>query len=309
MKKVDIVVPIFNEEDCIELFANELALVAKANDQYKFRLIFVNDGSTDGTFSKILEISNTSFEVACLNFTRNFGKEAALTAGLNYSTADAVIPMDVDLQDPPGIISEMLKLWSAGAQIVLARRSRREEDNWLKRNSAEAFYKVMNKLATPPIPENVGDFRLMDRKVVDAVNSLPESNRFMKGIFSWVGFEQVYLDYERTNRRAGGTKFNFAKLWTFGIEGITSFSIRPLKIWTYLGLAVSLASLVFAIYLITRVVFFGVEMPGYASTMVAITLIGGLQLMGIGVLGEYVGRIFLEAKRRPLYLISDVYER
>lgn len=307
MKNVEVVVPIFNEEGVIKRFALEMQKVISNLPGYKFRIIFVNDGSTDNSSKEVESLSTEYFEVTCINFSRNFGKEAAITAGLEQSRADAVIPIDVDLQDPPELIVEMLKMWSDGAQMVLAKRSSRHEDRFFKRASAKIFYSFLGKHSNPKIPANVGDFRLMDRKVVDAVNLMPEANRFMKGIFAWVGFNVQVLEYSRPKRIEGKTKFNFFKLWSFGIEGITSFSTRPLKVWTYLGLLVSTLSIAFAIYLVFRVVFLGVESPGYASTMVAITLIGGLQLMGIGVLGEYVARIFLESKRRPAYLVSYVY--
>ena len=308
LRQIDLIVPVYNEEEAIPKFAEAISKVANSISPDKLHVIFVNDGSNDGTRKEIESLDSKAFKLTCLNLSRNFGKEAALTAGMHNSTGDAAIPIDVDLQDPPQLISELIADWKNGSDVVLARRISRRDDSVSKRVSAKLYYKILGRLSSTQIPENVGDFRLMDKKVVEAVNRLPETTRFMKGILSWVGFNVSYVDYVRGSRSSGKTKFNFRKLWTFGIEGVTSFSIKPLKIWTYLGLFVSLFSLAFAIYLVIRVLILGIETPGYASTMVAITLMGGLQLMGIGVIGEYLGRVFLETKRRPIYLISEIFK-
>jgi polyisoprenyl-phosphate glycosyltransferase len=308
LRQIYLIVPVYNEEEAIPKFAEEISRLAKSINPEKLHVIFVNDGSNDGTRKEIESIDSKVFKLTCLNLSRNFGKEAALTAGLQNSTGDAAVPIDVDLQDPPELINHLIREWKNGSDVVLARRLSRRQDSLFKRVSANLYYKILGSLAPTHIPENVGDFRLMSRKVVEAVNSLPETTRFMKGILSWVGFNVSYVDYVRVSRSSGRTSFNFRKLWTFGIDGITSFSIKPLKIWTYLGLVVSLVSLTFAIYLLIRVLVLGIETPGYASTMVAITLMGGLQLMGIGVIGEYLGRVFLETKRRPIYLISEIFK-
>lgn len=308
MRKIDLIVPVYNEELAIPKFAEAVSKVAQSIKPDKLHVIFVNDGSNDGSRREIEAINSKLLTLTCIHLSRNFGKEAALTAGLQNSTGAAAIPIDVDLQDPPELISDLIREWNNGSDVVLARRISRKDDSVSKRLSANLYYKILGSLSSTNIPENVGDFRLMSRKVVEAVNRLPETTRFMKGILSWVGFNVSYVDYVRVGRSAGKSAFNFRKLWTFGIEGITSFSIKPLKIWTYLGLIVSLISLTFAIYLMIRVLLLGIETPGYASTMVAITLMGGLQLMGIGVIGEYLGRVFLETKRRPIYLISEIYK-
>jgi len=217
------------------------------------------------------------------------------------------IAIDVDLQDPPELILEMIAKWREGYEMVLGRRINRDSDSFMKRVSARCFYWVHNKMANPRLPENVGDFRLMDRCVIEAIKELPESRRFMKGLFAWVGFHTAYVDYVRPERVAGTTKFNSWKLWNFALEGVTSFSTDPLRVWTYLGVMVSSVSFMFASYIALKVIIRGVDVPGYASLMVAVTFLGGLQLIGIGVLGEYLGRTYIEAKRRPVYLVRRTY--
>src|SRR5690606_24390217 len=220
-----------------------------------------------------------------------------------------MVPIDVDLQDPPELILEMIEKWREGYEVVLARRSNRDSDTWAKRVSANGFYRLHNRISPVKLPENVGDFRLLDRSVVEMIKFLPESQRFMKGLFAWIGFRTAYVDYERPERVAGSSKFSGWRLWNLAIEGITGFSTVPLRVWTYLGLAVSLLSFAFAIFIALRVIIEGSELPGYASMMVAVTFLGGLQLIGIGVIGEYLGRTYLESKRRPAYLIRQIYER
>jgi glycosyltransferase involved in cell wall biosynthesis len=218
------------------------------------------------------------------------------------------VPIDADLQDPPEIILLMIERWREGYEVVLGHRISRRSDTWAKQTSAHWFYRLHNKIAEQPLPENVGDFRLMDRCVVDALLTLPESRRFMKGLFAWVGFRTTHVDYERPERVAGQSKFNGWRLWNFALEGITSFSTEPLRIWTYVGALVSLVSFAFAIFIVVRTLIHGIDMPGYASLMVAVTFLGGLQLIGIGVLGEYLGRTYIESKRRPVYLVRRVYD-
>ena len=271
-------------------------------------IIFINDGSTDATLEKLLKHQNNDCRVKIVDLSRNFGKEAALTAGIQAATGDVVVPLDIDLQDPPEIILEMIAKWKEGYEVVLGRRVNRNSDTWAKRSSASWFYRVHNKIASPKIPENVGDFRLMDRCVVNALKELPESHRFMKGLFAWVGFRTAYVDYSRPERAAGTSKFNGWRLWNFALEGITSFSTDPLKIWTYLGMAVSLGSFIFGIFIAAKAFYQGIDVPGYPSLIVAITFLGGLQLIGIGVLGEYLGRTYIESKRRPVFIIRRIYE-
>jgi glycosyltransferase involved in cell wall biosynthesis len=241
-----------------------------------------------------------------INFSRNFGKEPALFAGLEYATGDAVIPMDVDLQDPISVIPRLIGEWQKGADVVLAKRRNRTADSYLKRHSASLFYRVLNRIAYTRIEENVGDFRLMDRKVVDVIRALPEHQLFMKGVLSWAGFNTVVVEYERAERAAGTSKFNGWKLWNLALEGVTSFSTVPLRLWTYIGGGISIFAVLYAVYMVLDKIFFGNSVPGYPSLMTAILFLGGVQLIGIGILGEYVGRIYIEAKHRPRYVVKDI---
>lgn len=304
---VSLVVPVYNEVDTVGLFLQRVKTVFAPYPQWQLELVFVNDGSTDGTLDCLLTCQRHEPAITIVDLSRNFGKEAALTAGLQAARGRLVVPLDVDLQDPPELIPQMVALWREGYDMVLGHRVDRHADTWAKRHSAHWFYRIHNRLAHPHLPENVGDFRLMDRCVVDALLSLPESHRFLKGLFAWVGFRTTQLDYERPLRAAGSTKFNGWKLWNFALEGVTSFSTEPLRIWTYLGVTVSLIAFAFAMLIITRVLLYGVDVPGYASLMVAVSFLGGLQLIGIGVLGEYLGRTYIESKRRPIYLVRRIY--
>jgi len=305
---LSLVVPVFNESETVALFLDRIDKVLGANDELSLQLVFVNDGSTDDTLSKLLEFQRDDPRLVVLDLSRNFGKEAALTAGLQAADGQVVVPIDADLQDPPELIIEMLQKWREGFDVVLARRANRDSDSWAKRASADWFYRIHNRIAEPKIPENAGDFRLMDRCVVDALKSMPESCRFMKGLFSWVGFRTTCVDYFRPERIAGTSKFNGWKLWNFALEGITGFSTDPLRVWTYLGVLVSVISVIFAVFIGVDVLIHGVDVPGYASLMVAVAFLGGLQLMGIGVIGEYLGRTYIESKRRPIYLVRSVYK-
>jgi len=306
--KVSLVMPVFNEEESLQFFIDKVGEVFKGQNLIQLELLFVNDGSTDTTLERLLDFQATDHRITIIDLSRNFGKEAALTAGLEAATGQVVVPIDVDLQDPPELILEMIEKWKAGYEVVLGRRINRDSDSWAKRASANWFYTVHNKIANPKLPKNVGDFRLMDKSVVDALRALPESRRFMKGLFAWVGFRTAFVDYARAKRIAGTTKFNGWSLWNFALEGITSFSTDPLRIWTYLGVTVSLMSFLFAIFIIIKVLLYGIDAPGYASLMVAVTFLGGLQLIGIGVIGEYLGRTYIESKRRPVYLVRQVYQ-
>ena len=306
--KLSLVVPVYNETETVGLFLNEVGKVFKDQPGVDVEIVFVNDGSTDDTLEQLLICQRTDSRVRIVDLSRNFGKEAALTAGLQAAAGQVVVPIDVDLQDPPELILEMIAKWREGYEVVLAKRANRDSDTWAKRASASWFYKIHNKMADPQLPENVGDFRLMDRCVIEALNDLPESRRFMKGLFAWVGFRTTYVEYTRLERIAGTTKFNGWRLWNFALEGVTSFSTDPLRIWTYLGFGVSFISFLFATFIGLRVLIYGADVPGYASLMVAVTFLGGLQLMGIGVIGEYLGRTYLESKRRPVYLIRRVYD-
>lgn len=301
--KLSLVVPVFNEELAIGLFYQAVCLHPELS-QHDLELLFVDDGSRDGSARVLERLQREDPRVVLLQLSRNFGKEAALFAGIEHATGEVVVPLDVDLQDPLDVIPRLLEQWQQGADVVLAKRVNRSSDSPLKRLTAEGFYRLHNRIAQTPIEENVGDFRLMSREVVDAIRELPERNLFMKGILSWVGFDTRVVEYERAPRSAGSSKFNGWKLWNLALEGFTSFSTVPLRLWTYLGGFVALVSLAYAGYLIFEKLAFGNRVPGYPSLMTAILFFGGVQLIGIGVLGEYIGRIYIETKRRPRYVLK-----
>jgi len=304
---ISLVVPVFNEEDAVPIFHQAI----KTNQElaaYEMEIIFVNDGSTDDTAQIVKKILQDEHNIKLINFSRNFGKEPALFAGLQHAQGDVVIPIDVDLQDPVEVIPRLIEKYLNGAEVVLAKRVDRVSDSWMKRRTAEAFYWVHNKISKPKIESNVGDFRLMSRKVVDEIIQLEETQLFMKGILSWVGFKTEIVEYTREKRVIGDTKFNAWKLWNLAVEGITSFSTVPLKIWTYIGLLISLCSFLYAIAIIIDKLLFGNSVSGYSSIMVSLLFLGGVQLIGIGVLGEYVGRIYMESKKRPRYIVSEVLQ-
>jgi glycosyltransferase involved in cell wall biosynthesis len=309
MSTISLVVPVFNEIAAIPRFLPALNTVLRHMEGYRFEFVFVNDGSTDGTLDILVEASKRDPRVIVVDLSRNFGKEAALTAGLLEAGGDAVIPMDVDLQDPPEVIPRLVAEWEKGYEVVLARRSDRSSDSFLKRKSAAWFYRVHNLVSEPRIPEDVGDFRLLDRKAVDALRALPERRRFMKGLFSWLGFRTTCIEYTRKPRSAGISKFSGWKLWNFALEGITSFSTMPLRVWTYLGLLVAALAFGYLAFIVSETLLTGVDVPGYASLLATILFLGGVQLIGIGVLGEYVGRIYIESKQRPVYLVRARYRR
>lgn len=306
MKKlVSLVAPFHNEAGNVAEFFRRIAEVAASMPQYRFEVIAVNDGSRDATWQELVQARAQWPNVHLVDFSRNFGKEAALTAGLDRASGDAVIPIDSDLQHPPELVVAMLAQWEQGAEVVLAQRTDRVTDGRLQKLSATWFYRFHNKISNVHVPPDVGDFRLMDKAVVAALRQLPENHRFMKGLFAWVGFRTVTIPYEHGPRGAGQSSFNFWKLWNFALEGITSFSTAPLRIWTYLGLGVSALALLYAALIIIKTLTFGRDVPGYASLMVGGLFLGGIQLIGIGVLGEYVGRIYNEVKRRPVYIVRE----
>ncbi|WP_280101195.1 glycosyltransferase family 2 protein [Escherichia coli] len=301
--KISLVVPVFNEEDTIPIFYKAVREYDPLKE-YEVEIVFINDGSKDSTENIINALAISDELVKPLSFTRNFGKEPALFAGLDHATGDAVIPIDVDLQDPIEVIPQLIEKWKNGADMVLAKRTDRSTDGHLKRKSAEMFYKLHNKISTPKIEENVGDFRLMSRETVENIKKLPERNLFMKGILSWVGGNTEVVEYSRAERCAGESKFNGWKLWNLALEGITSFSTFPLRVWTYIGLSVSLFAFIYASWMVIDKLIWGNPVPGYPSLMTAILFLGGVQLIGIGVLGEYIGRIYIETKARPRFLIK-----
>ena len=276
----------------------------KKLDQWQTEIVFINDGSIDKTEEVLAGLAKSDNLVIYQSFTRNFGKEAALFAGLECATGDIITPIDVDLQDPLDVIPKMIEKWQKGADIVLAKRIDRSSDSYLKRLTAKWFYRINNKISSPKIEENVGDFRLMTRAVVDNIKLLPERNLFMKGILSWVGGRTEIVEYKRANRVAGKSKFNGWKLWNLALEGIASFSTVPLRIWTYIGILFSSLAFLYGLYMIIDTALFGNPVKGYPSLLTSILFLGGIQLIGIGVIGEYIGRIYIEVKRRPRYIIK-----
>lgn len=304
MPTLSIVVPMYNEEESMEAFFRRTQRALQTVTQ-SYEFICVNDGSRDRTLAQLRTRAEQDSRIKIVNLSRNFGKEIALSAGLDHTTGDAVIPMDADLQDPPEVIPLMLAKWRAGSKLVLAKRRDRSSDTWLKRMTANGAYWLFSKLTHPRIPQNVGDFRLMDRDVVDAIKRLPERSRFMKGLFAWIGYDAEIVEYDREVRSAGETKWNYWKLWNFALDGITSFSSLPLRIWSYLGFGVSILALGYLGMILIKSAVFGLDVPGYASLMSVILFFNGILLIGVGVIGEYLSRIFTEVKARPLYIVAE----
>ncbi|WP_449431437.1 glycosyltransferase family 2 protein [Pseudomonas putida] len=305
---ISLIVPVFNEEQSIRPFYDAVRQ-ALAHETARIELIFVNDGSQDGSEGQIRKLIAGDSDVVLVDLSRNFGKEAALFAGLEQASGDAVIPIDVDLQDPVEVIPLLIEQWRAGYDVVLAKRRDRSCDGFLKRCSAAGFYYLLNRMAQIRIEENVGDFRLLDRKVVEVIKTMPEQQLFMKGMLSWAGFSTTVVEYERASRAQGASSFNGWKLWNLALEGITSFSTVPLRLWSYLGGAIAFVALAYAAYLVAAKWMFGNPVPGYPSLMTAILFLGGVQLIGIGVLGEYIGRIYMESKHRPRYVVKGIAGR
>ncbi|SOZ15396.1 prophage-derived bactoprenol glucosyl transferase [Cupriavidus taiwanensis] len=305
---LSLVVPFHNEEAALAAFFARVLPILESIPATQFEIVCVNDGSTDSTLAMLVEQARREGRVRVIDLTRNFGKEAALTAGIDEALGDAVIPIDADLQDPPELIPMLVQSWRQGAEVVLAQRVSRTTDSFLKRISAAAYYRVHNCLSDLKIPENVGDFRLMDRTVINALKQLPERHRFMKGLFAWVGYRTVIVPYEREPRSAGHSKFSGWRLWNFALEGITSFSTMPLRSWTYIGVAIALGAFGYGAFIVARTLVLGIDVPGYASLLSALLFLGGIQLIGLGVVGEYVGRIYDEAKGRPIYLVRRRYQ-
>lgn len=303
--KVSLIVPVFNEEQAVRGFYQAVRQEPSLQ-AHLIEIVFINDGSSDRTAEIARSIALTDSDVVLINFSRNFGKEPALFAGLEYASGDAVVPMDVDLQDPVAVVAQLIDEWQNGADVVLAKRRDRSSDGYLKRRSASLFYRLLNRIAYTHIEENVGDFRLMDRKVVDVIKTLPEQQLFMKGVLSWAGFNVAIVEYDRAARAVGRSKFNAWRLWNLALDGITSFSTLPLRLWSYLGACISLLALLYAGYLVVDKILFGNDVPGYPSLMTAILFLGGVQLIGIGILGEYIGRIYMEAKHRPRYVVKSI---
>ena len=309
---ISIIVPVLNEEQSVPIFVDRVLpmLDTLCRDQLSggtFEIIFIDDGSTDGTAGRILQAARSREEIKLVRLSRNFGKEAALAAGLHYASGGAVIPMDVDLQDPPEVVPRMVAEWLRGAEVVNAMRRRRDSDTALKRWTARTFYRLYNTIADLPIKSDVGDFRLLDRAVVDTLNRLSEGSRFTKALYSWVGYRNVDIEYDRAERSSGDTKWRFGKLFRFAVDGFIASTTIPLRVWSYVGLFIGLAAFVYAGIVIFGTLAFGNDVPGYSSLMVVILLLGGLNLLSLGVMGEYIGRMAQEVRNRPLFVVRDTH--
>ena len=303
---LSIIVPVFNEQDAIRPFLDAMEKVLDGLDA-RVEYVFIDDGSTDATVLEVQACMQDGPHIQLLVLSRNFGKDAALAAGLAHAKGRAAIPIDVDLQDNPAVIPEMVEKWRDGAKVVNARRADRAQDSAFKRISAQLYYKIFNAVADHPIPANVGDFRLIDRQVIDILNTMSEKARFNKDLFSWVGFDSAEVTFERQARHHGSTKWSFWKLWNFGLDGLFGASTAPLRLWSYLGFCLAMASFIYAGYVLARTVIFGADTPGYASTIVIILFFGGLNMLSVGILGEYVGRIYREVRDRPLYIVQRTH--
>jgi polyisoprenyl-phosphate glycosyltransferase len=307
VKTISILIPAYNEEPVLEKLFTRLANLANEVEGYDFEFLFVNDGSKDNTLGIIKEFAEKDDRVSYINLSRNFGKEIGMIAGLDYVQGDATVIIDADLQDPPELIPEMIELWEEGYDDVYAKRRSREGESWLKKYTSKMYYRTLQKITHIPIQEDTGDFRLLDRRVVEAIRQFRDTQRNAKAIFSWVGFHKKEILYDRDERAAGMTKWSYPKLINLAIDGITSFTTAPLRISTYVGAGVSILAFLYLLFLVIRTTFFGTDLAGYPSMMAVILFLGGVQLLFLGIIGEYVGRIFNETKQRPLYLIEEYH--
>lgn len=302
---LSLIVPVLNEETTVAAFVEAVVPYLLACAPYH-EIVFIDDGSTDATLERLKELNAADPHVRYVSFSRNFGKEAALTAGLAYAEGDAVVPMDVDLQDPPELLAEFVYLWRAeGYDMIYGVRATRHEDTRFKRVTAGLFYRLFNRITHSPIPGNAGDYRLLSRRVVNTLLTLPERSRFMKGLYAWAGFRATGVSYHRPARQQGESKFNLWKLWNFALDGLVSFTTVPLRVWSYIGAVTALLAFLYIIVIVTGVLFTGRDVPGYASLMSVVLFFGGMQLLSIGILGEYISRLFMEAKQRPLYVVAE----
>jgi glycosyltransferase involved in cell wall biosynthesis len=301
---ISIVVPVYNEEEVLTEFHNTVAkaLSALAVD---LEIVYINDGSSDNTLAVINALRTSDNRITLIDLSRHFGKEIALSAGLHKAAGDAVVIIDADLQDPPELIPELINEWQNGYDVVYARRTGRDGESFLKKTTARAFHRLIQHVGKFTIPEDTGDFRILSRRAVNALNTFKETHRFMKGLFAWIGFKQKAVYYKRDSRRAGKSKWSYWRLWNFALDGITSFTIAPLKISTYIGTVTALGAFSYGIYMVIETLLHGNAVPGYPSLIVIVLMLGGIQLVAIGILGEYLGRIFNETKQRPLYFINE----
>jgi glycosyltransferase involved in cell wall biosynthesis len=309
MKKlISILIPAYNEEEVLPMLMERLGKLAHENSKYDFEFLFINDGSRDNTLELIKKYAASDKRISYVNFSRNFGKEIAMCAGFDFVKGDAAVIIDADLQDPPELIPQMIDYWEQGYDDVFARRRSRAGESALKKQTSRWYYKILQSSTRIPIQVDTGDFRLLDRRCIEALRSFRESERYTKGMFSWIGYKKKEILYDRDPRAAGETKWNYAKLINLAIDGITSFTTAPLRISSFIGAIISLVAFVYIIYLLLRPLFGVPTIPGYASTMAVILFMGGVQLLSIGIIGEYVGRIFNETKNRPLYLVEEYHE-
>jgi glycosyltransferase involved in cell wall biosynthesis len=307
MKKISILIPAYNEQAVLEKLFTRLANLANDNKDHEFEFLFVNDGSRDRTLDIIKDYADKDSRVSYVNLSRNFGKEIGMIAGLDHVTGDATVIIDADLQDPPELIPKMIELWEQGYDDVYAKRRTREGESWFKKFTSKQFYNILQKFSNVPIQKDTGDFRLLDRRAVEALKQFRESERYTKGMFSWIGFNKKEILYDRDPRAAGETKWNYLKLVNLAVDGITSFTTAPLRMSTILGFLVSITAFIYLVILVVRTIFFGTDLVGYPSMMAVILFLGGVQLLSLGIIGEYVGKIFNETKKRPLYLVEEYH--
>ncbi len=302
---LSIIIPMYNEEESLPYLYDRLVRLGEKIEHYTLEFLFVNDGSSDNSLTMVKELREIDARVCYLSLSRNFGKEVAMGAAFDYVNGDAVVIIDADLQDPPELILEMLKYYEEGYDDVYAKRRSREGETWLKKMTSKTFYRVLHTVSRVPIQQDTGDFRLLSRRAIEALKSFPEKQRYTKGMFSLIGFKKIAIEFDRDPRVAGSTKWNYFKLMELAIEGITSFTLAPLRISTYIGIITSLCAMIYATFIFIKTVIYGIDVPGYASLMCVVLFLGGVQLLCLGVIGEYLGRIFIEAKARPLYFIDE----
>lgn len=307
-KLVTILVPAYNEQEVLHLLYDRLQKLMDEQSKYNFEVLLVNDGSKDNTLKMMQELRKKDNRICYLNLSRNYGKETAMIAGLDYSKGDCVIIIDADLQDPPELIPEMLKLWEDGYDDVYAKRKSRKGESFMKKFTSKMYYKTLQSVTKIEIQKDTGDFRLLDRRCVEALKSIRESERYTKGLFSWIGYNKKEILYDRDPRAAGKTKWNYGKLINLSIDGLTSFTTAPLRWSAIFGILASFAGFIYMLVIIFKAIFNGIDVPGYASTMVVILFLGGLQLIFLGIIGEYLGRAFYETKKRPLYFVDRYNE-
>lgn len=308
MKKITILIPAYNEQEVLGMLYERLDHLAGSQKDYSFEFLFVNDGSRDKTLEIIKDYAEKDSRVSFVNLSRNYGKETAMLAGFDHVDSDAMVIIDADLQDPPELIPKMIKYWEQGYDDVYAKRSSREGEAWFKKKTSQWFYTLLQKSTHIPIQRDTGDFRLLSRRCVEALCEFRESQRYTKGMFSWIGFKKKEIVYDRDPRAAGETKWNYSKLLNLAIDGITSFTTAPLRISSVMGILVSFFAFAYVVYLVIRTLFFGTDLAGYPSMMAVILFLGGVQLLSLGVIGEYIGRIFNETKRRPLYFVDEYHD-